>query len=83
METDASYSIQFASIDDHERLASFYSTYYKPGHPLLNKPFWQWQYGSNEDAKSIIAETTDGDIIGHMGFTKGGGIVWLINIMFN
>jgi hypothetical protein len=70
-------------LDDHDRLTHFYETYYKQGHPLFNKYFWQWQYGSRENARSIIAELDNGDIIGHMGCSEGGGIIWLINILID
>jgi hypothetical protein len=77
------YQVRFATTDDHDRLIPFYKTYYKEGHPLFNKQFWQWQYGSRPNARSIIAELTNGDIIGHMGCAEGGSIIWLINILID
>lgn len=73
--------VRYAKAEDYPDMAEFFKTYYKPGHPLYNFEFWQWQYGNPQTGGSIVAINQKGKIVGHMGCLKTGAMVWLMNIV--
>ena len=72
--------VREANSNDWEKLFIFFTKIYRPNHPLLNKEFWEWQYGNPEFGRSFICLNQQNDIVGHLGANFGGGIAWLLNL---
>lgn len=73
-------NIREANIEDWDKLQSFYSRVYRPKHPLLNKEFWQWQYGDKKYGCAFIYLNSKNEIAGHVGANFAGDIAWIINV---
>jgi len=72
--------IREASINDWELLHEFFIKFYRDGHPLHQKYFWEWQYGDPQFGRSFICLNAFGAIVGHIGANFGGGLAWIINV---
>ncbi|AMS26248.1 hypothetical protein AEM51_03660 [Bacteroidetes bacterium UKL13-3] len=75
--------IKVASINDWPSLNLFYNKIYRQNHPLQNKLFWEWQYGDPNYGRSFICKDDNGEIVGHVGASFGGGIAWIINVFLS
>ena len=69
-----------ATIEDWDKLFTFFSKVYRKNHPLQNKEFWNWQYGNSQFGRSLICLNDSGIIVGHVGASFGGGLAWIINV---
>lgn len=72
-----------ATVDDYSEILPFYAAYFPEKHPLFHAPFWEWMFTNPEYGQCIIAKNEFGEIVGHVGAVKGGGLVWLVNILIN
>ncbi len=72
-----------ATIEDWDKLESFFKLIYRIGHPLHKKEFWLWQYGDIEYGRSFICINDNDEVVGHVGANFGGGIAWIINVYLN
>lgn len=71
--------IKAATPDHWPLLQPFYKAIYKPGHPLQNHAFWQWQFGNEQYGQAFIA-IDNGQIAGHLGVSISDGYAWHINL---
>ena len=71
---------KIATENDWEKLHTFFSRVYRPHHPLQNRDFWKWQYGNQNFGRSFVCLNEDGEIVGHVGASFGGGYAWIINV---
>jgi hypothetical protein len=69
-----------ASLEDWNNLEIFFKSVYRENHPLLQKEFWNWQFGYKTFGRSFICINDNGEIVGHVGATFGGGLAWIINV---
>ena len=69
-----------ATIEDWDKLHSFFNRIYRKDHPLHNKAFWEWQYGNVTYGRSLICLNEKNVIVGHVGAAFGGNIAWIINV---
>lgn len=69
-----------ASIDDWDKLFTFFKRVYRENHPLQDKGFWSWQYGDAQFGRSFICLNDNDEIVGHVGANFGGNIAWIINV---
>lgn len=74
--------IRVATLEDWDLLLSFFSRVYRASHPLQNQNFWIWRFGESEFGASVIA-IDEGQIVGHVGVNKSGGIAWIINLFLD
>lgn len=72
-----------ASIEDWDKLLTFFTKIYRENHPLQNKEFWEWQFGDSKYGRSFICLNADNEIVGHVGANFGGGLAWIINVFLN
>jgi len=71
--------IKAATPEHWPLLQPFYQLIYKPGHPLQNQAFWQWQFGNATYGQAFIA-IEKGQIAGHLGVSLSNGYAWHINL---
>ena len=71
--------IREATINDWNNLQDFYLRIYRENHPLQNKEFWIWQYGTEDQGKAFIC-IDEGRVVGHVGANFDGGLAWIINV---
>ena len=69
-----------ANSADWDKLYLFFFRIYRENHPLLNKEFWEWQYGNKLYGRSFICLNDNHEIVGHVGANFGGGLAWIINV---
>lgn len=74
---------RIAESTDWPILFDFFKQIYRPGHPLHNKEFWEWQYGNENYGRSFISLNDSGIVTGHVGANFGGGHAWIINVYLN
>lgn len=68
-----------ATIEDWEKLETFFRRIYRKNHPLHNRDFWIWQYGDKKYGRSFICLNDEDKIVGHVGANFAGDIAWMIN----
>jgi hypothetical protein len=73
--------IQYKIADDSDwnMLLSFYKKAYRELHPLQNKEFWDWQFGTENYGRSIIA-IYENDIIAHLGIMLFEDYIFSMNL---
>lgn len=68
-----------ATIQDWSKSRLFFSDIYRDNHPLLNKDFWNWQYGDARFGRSFICLNEEEKIVGHIGVGIEKGYCWMLN----
>lgn len=68
-----------ATIEDWIKSRLFFSEIYRENHPLLNKNFWEWQYGDTKYGRSFICLNEEDKIVGHIGIGIEKGYSWMLN----
>jgi len=72
--------VREATIEDWNKLITFYKRVYRENHPLHKKEFWIWQYGNKTQGRAFICLNEREEVIGHVGANFGNNIAWIINV---